>query len=76
VHARNIVIGICNLSKGSNLKVLPFYPKLHFLASFELFVLRTFKLYISEPALIHLANKLVHDGVLDIQSSKHVEMVN
>jgi hypothetical protein len=40
------------------------------------FGLRTFKLHISEPTLIHLAHKLVHDGVLDTKSLKKVEMNN
>jgi hypothetical protein len=37
------------------------------------FGLSTFKLHTSEPTLIHLANKLVHDGVLDT-NHQHVEM--
>jgi hypothetical protein len=34
--AKDILIGVCNLFKGPNLTMLPFYKKLHFLALFEL----------------------------------------
>jgi hypothetical protein len=43
---------------------------------FSSYGLRFFKLHLREPALIHLANKLVHGVVLDIQSTKQVEMAN
>jgi hypothetical protein len=73
--ADNIVMNLCNISKVSNLTaLLPFYSQLHSRPSFSSYGLGFLKLHRSKPALIHLANKLVHNSVLDTQSLKQLEM--